>query len=70
MFNSSNGDEWQALANAHLDHDRDGAGSAWLRLRARFLLPLDAALLAFDGKRELDAATMVQFAEYAQDGAR
>ena len=63
-------DPWEALAEATLTRDGPGARGAWRRIRARFLLPLDAALLALDAKRELDAATMAQLSEYAGDGAR
>lgn len=77
MFNGNSGripqrqaDPWQELADATFDRDRPAAVRAFGRLRARFLLPFDAALLALDAKRELDAATMAQLSEYAADGAR
>ena len=41
--------------------------------RARWVGPLfavEALIVALSAKRELDAATMAQLAEYAQDGAR
>lgn len=63
-------DPWEALADATLDHDGPGARGAWRRIRARWLLPLDAVLLALDAERELSAATRAQLSEYAADGAR
>ena len=41
--------------------------------RVRWVGPVfavQALRLHWDGKRELDAATMAQLSEYAQDGAR
>jgi hypothetical protein len=67
-------DPWQALADAHLDHDREAALGAFAslrtRLRARWLFALDAVLLALQAERELSAATMAQLAEYAGEGTR
>jgi hypothetical protein len=63
-------DPWEVLADANLDGNGQAARSAWRRIRARWLLPLDAILLALQAERELSAATMSQLGEYAQDGAR
>ena len=63
-------DPWEALADAHLTHDGPAARGAWRRIRARWLLPLDAVLLALQAERELSAATRAQLSEYARDGAR
>ena len=43
------------------------------RRRARWVGPVfavEALIVALSAKRELDAATLAQLAEYAQDGAR
>lgn len=69
-------DPWETLADATLSRDQVAA-KAWrqlrVRFRARWLLPLDALLLALDAKGELEEASAVQraqLAEYAADGAR
>src|SRR6185437_10672363 len=67
-------DPWERLAEANLTQDARAARRAFAQirtqLRARWLLPFDAILLALDAERELSAATAAQLAEYAQDGAR
>ena len=54
-------DPWETLADATLERDGRRAGAAWrevrIRLRARWLLPFDAVLLAADARRELEAAS-------------
>ena len=80
MFNDSNeqarreSQAWEALAEANLTRDAKAARRAFAQvrtqLRARWLLPFDAILLALSAERELSAATAAQLAEYAQDGAR
>jgi hypothetical protein len=67
-------DPWETLADAHLTGDARAARRAFAqlrtRLRARWLLPVDAILLALQAERELSAATMAQLSEYASEGTR
>lgn len=84
MFNDSNddtkripqraADPWEALAEANLTGDARAARRAFAQvrtqLRARWLLPFDAIVLALGAERELSAATAAQLAEYAREAAR
>ena len=67
-------DPWETLAEAHLTGDARAARRAFAqvrtRLRARWLLARDTALVTLAAEREMSAATMAQLGEYARDGAR
>ena len=67
-------DPWETLAEANLTGDARAARRAFAqvrtRLRARWLLPFDAIVLALQAERELSAATAAQLSEYAREAAR